>query len=273
MATYAIGDIQGCFDEFQALLEAIRFSDQDRLWIAGDLVNRGPKSLETLRYIHALGDRAQVVLGNHDLHMLAVYYGVSKAKRSDTFDDVFAAEDAKALMRWLRQQPLLITDETLGFSMAHAGIPPNWTLKKAHKRAREVETILQSTLAKEFFKHMYGNRPATWSGKLEGWQRLRMITNAFTRMRFCNGKGRLNLTCKGSPGSQPQGYKPWFLHANKLPDNHRIIFGHWAALEGNASPAHVFALDTGCVWGDRLTSLRLEDQQYFSVNSLKRYGN
>lgn len=273
MATYAVGDIQGCFDEFLALLESINFNDSDRLWIAGDLVNRGPKSLETLRFLHSLGDRARIVLGNHDLHMLAVYYGIIKAKRGDTFQDVFAAEDARKLMKWLRHQPLLITDEALGYSMVHAGIPPQWSLEKAHRRAREVETVLKSTLAKEFFKRMYGNRPSSWSGKLEGWQRLRLITNYFTRMRFCNAKGRLNLTCKGSPGSQPRGYQPWFLHQNKLPENHRVIFGHWAALEGNASPENVFALDTGCVWGDRLTALRLEDQQLFSVNSFKRYGN
>ncbi|GGK73375.1 symmetrical bis(5'-nucleosyl)-tetraphosphatase [Amphritea balenae] len=272
MATYAIGDIQGCFDEFMALLEQINFSADDKLWIAGDLVNRGPKSLETVRFLRNMGDQVSVVLGNHDLHMLAVHSGVIKAKRGDTFQDLLQAPDAEALINWLRHQSLLVTDKKLGYTMVHAGIPPQWSVKKAHKRAREVETIIQSTLAKEFYRHMYGNLPATWSGKLEGWDRLRAITNYFTRMRFCDSSGKLDLAVKSGLSSQPEGFAPWFSHQGKILDHHKIIFGHWAALEGIADRDNVFALDTGCVWGDRLTALRLEDQTLYSVKSNKRYG-
>ena len=272
MATYAIGDIQGCYDELQALLDKVGFSDNDQLWLAGDLINRGPKSLETLRFIYDLGDRANVVLGNHDLHLLAVNSGIIKPKRADTFHDILSAPDRKPLMKWLRQQPLLVTDEKLGFTMVHAGIPPQWSLAKAHRRAREVETILQSTLATEFYRHMYGNLPAAWSGKLEGWDRLRVITNYFTRMRFCNSDGKLDLAVKGGLSSQPEGLSPWFSHDGKSLRKHKRIFGHWAALEGHCDRDNVYALDTGCVWGEKLTALRLEDQKIFSVKSFKRYG-
>ncbi|MBU2965017.1 symmetrical bis(5'-nucleosyl)-tetraphosphatase [Amphritea sp. 2_MG-2023] len=273
MATYAIGDIQGCYDELQALLQHINFSDNDRLWLAGDLVNRGPKSLETLRFLYRIRDRVVVTLGNHDLHLLAVYSGTIKSKRSDTFNDILQAPDADKLMKWLCSQPLLVTDEPLGFTMVHAGIPPQWSLKKAHKRAREVEAILQSTLAAEFFKRMYGNQPNCWSDDLEGFDRLRTITNYFTRMRFCDSKGQMEFSAKGSLSSQPTGFLPWFSHEGKALKKTRIVFGHWAALEGKADRANVYALDTGCVWGGKLTALRLEDQQLFSVNSKMRYGN
>lgn len=267
MATYAIGDIQGCYDELQALLQKINFSDTDRLWLAGDLVNRGPKSLETLRFLYRIRDRVVVSLGNHDLHLLAVYSGALNAKRADTFDDILQAPDAKKMLRWLRYQPLLVSDKQLGFTMVHAGIPPQWSLKKAQKRAKEVEIILQSTLAGEFFKQMYGNQPTCWSSKLEGFARLRAITNYFTRMRFCDHKGCLEFSAKGSLSSQPAGFLPWYKHPGKILDKNRVIFGHWAALEGRADRANVYALDTGCVWGGKLTALRLEDQQLFSVNS------
>ncbi|MDO6563976.1 symmetrical bis(5'-nucleosyl)-tetraphosphatase [Amphritea sp. 1_MG-2023] len=273
MATYAIGDIQGCYDELQALLECVNFSQSDQLWLAGDLVNRGPKSLETLRFLYRIRDRVTITLGNHDLHLLAVYSGALKPKKSDTFQDILQADDAKTLLTWLRSQPLLVTDEQLGFTMVHAGIPPQWSLKKAHKRAHEVEVILQSTLANEFFKRMYGNQPACWSADLEGFDRLRIITNYFTRMRFCDTKGRMEFSAKGTLSSQPSGFMPWFSHRGKVLAKSRIIFGHWAALEGKADRANVYALDTGCVWGGTLTALRLEDQQLFSVNSKMRYGN
>lgn len=273
MATYAIGDIQGCYDELQALLKHIDFTETDRLWLAGDLVNRGPKSLETLRFLYSIRDRVVVTLGNHDLHMLAVYSGTIKPRRSDTFQDLLKAPDAKQLMKWLRFQPLLVTDEQLGFTMVHAGIPPQWSLEKAQKRSKEVEAVLQSPLATEFFKRMYGNQPACWSGKLEGFDRIRTITNYFTRMRFCDSKGRMEFSAKGTLASQPSGFLPWFSHEGKVFQKSRVIFGHWAALEGRADRQDVYAIDTGCVWGGKLTALRLEDQQLFSVNSKKRYGN
>ncbi|NVK39869.1 MAG: symmetrical bis(5'-nucleosyl)-tetraphosphatase [Oceanospirillaceae bacterium] len=265
MATYAIGDIQGCFDQLQALLAQVGFSGSDRLWLAGDLVNRGPKSLETLRFVKSLGDRAQIVLGNHDLHLLAIHYGATRPRRSDTLDEILDAPDRDELMHWLRMQPLLIHDAGLDFVMVHAGIPPAWSLKKAKRRAREVEQVLHGTLAREFFQHMYGNEPDHWYKGLEGWARLRVITNYLTRMRFCDHNGRLDFSAKGGLETQPQGFLPWYAHPRKA-HKHRIIFGHWAALEGGASDHSLFSLDTGCVWGNSLTAMRLEDQAFFSCD-------
>ncbi len=270
MTHYAIGDIQGCYDELIQLLDTLNFGPDDQLWVAGDLVNRGPKSLETLRFLKELGDQARIVLGNHDLHLLAIHYGTTTQRRSDTFDEILNAPDRYELMDWLRHQPLLIHDKTLGYTMVHAGIPPNWSLKKARNCSKEVEQVLQSTLAIEYFRNMYGNKPDRWKKSIEGWERLRMITNYFTRMRFCSDKGKLDFLAKGSLSSQPEGFLPWFEHPGKTVDTHRIIFGHWAALEGKADHHNVFALDTGCVWGNTLTAMRLEDQQLFSVPSLKQ---
>ncbi|MGH1460628.1 MAG: symmetrical bis(5'-nucleosyl)-tetraphosphatase [Neptuniibacter sp.] len=271
MATYAIGDIQGCFDEFQQLLEVISFSDEDHLWIAGDLVNRGPNSLETLRYIKALGNRATVILGNHDLHLLAIHYGAVQSKRSDTLHSIIEAPDRYELMDWLRKQKLMFASKELNAVLVHAGIPPCWSIKKARKRAKEVETILKGTLAQEFFNHMYGNKPDLWSKNLEGWDRLRLITNYFTRMRFCKPDGKLDFSAKGTLESQPPGYLPWFKLPRKDPQEHsiQILFGHWAALEGQATEDNVVALDTGCVWGNKLSAFRLEDKQVFSVPALE----
>lgn len=269
MATYAIGDIQGCFDEFKQLLELIQFSEQDQLWIAGDLVNRGSDSLSTLRFIKSLGERAVIVLGNHDLHLLAVYYGAVSAKRADTLSPILQAPDCAELMHWLRKQKLMYYSEKFNAVLVHAGIPPCWTIRKARKRAKEVETVLKSTLAREFFNHMYGNQPDCWSNLHEGWERLRLITNYFTRMRFCDPNGKLDFSAKGTLESQPPGYLPWFKLPRKDPKEHsvQILFGHWAALEGEADEAHVIALDTGCVWGNKLTAFRLEDKQFFSVDA------
>ena len=267
MATYAIGDIQGCFDELKQLLELVSFSDNDHLLIAGDLVNRGPNSLETLRYIKNLGDQATVVLGNHDLHLLAVHYGAVTPKRADTIHDIIEAPDRQELMNWLRKQKLMASCKEHNAVLVHAGIPPCWTIKKARKRAKEVESVLKSTLAREFFQHMYGNKPDKWSAKQEGWDRLRLITNYFTRMRFCTPDGKLDFSAKGTLDSQPPGHRPWFTLPRKAPDEEsiQILFGHWAALEGAAEAENVYALDTGCVWGNKLTALRLEDKQLFSV--------
>jgi len=270
MATYAIGDIQGCYDELQNLLEKVNFSSQDQLWIAGDLVNRGPKSLETLRFLKDLGNQATCVLGNHDLHLLAVHYGAVSCKRNDTLDEILSAPDCIELMDWLRKQKLLVHDKKLNYAMVHAGIPPCWSVRKARKRAKEVETVLRGTLAREFFNHMYGNKPDCWSSSYEGWDRLRLITNYLTRMRFCDNNGKLDFSAKGTLESQPSGYQPWFKLPRKDPEEDpvRIIFGHWAALEGEAEAEHVFALDTGCVWGNKLTAMRLQDQQLFSVPAI-----
>ncbi len=265
MATYAIGDIQGCYDQLQQLLEQIEFSDADRLWIAGDLVNRGPNSLDTLRFLKELGERATIVLGNHDLHLLAVHYGKTHQRRSDTLQAILDAPDREELMHWLRHQPLLAVDKELGYAMVHAGIPPAWSLKTARKRAKEVEEVLQSELAEEYFANMYGNQPDRWHPELTGWDRLRLITNYFTRMRFCDDAGTLELKAKGGLDTQPEGFQPWFHHERKA-DRYPILFGHWAALEGYAESDNVFALDTGCIWGNQLTAMRLEDRALFSCS-------
>lgn len=263
MATYAIGDIQGCYDEFMGLLEQLNFSDADSLWLAGDLVNRGPQSLRVLRFIKSLGNRASVVLGNHDLHLLALHYGATLDKRNSTLQPILQADDREELMDWLRHRPMLVDSPEMGYVMTHAGIPHIWTLHKAKKRAAEVETILQSHLAGEFFRHMYGNKPDQWSKKIEGWSRLRLITNYFTRMRFITKEGRLEFSGNGGLSSAPKGFIPWYLAQREEPLERTQLFGHWAAL-GEIQHDRVIALDTGCVWGNKLTAFRLEDGALFS---------
>lgn len=267
MATYAVGDIQGCYAELCELLDRVAFSRTDTLWCCGDLVNRGPASLETLRFIKALGNQAITVLGNHDLHLLAVFHHASRVKRADTLAPVLNAPDCEGLMHWLQQQPLLHTDPDLGFTIVHAGIPPQWSLQDAQRFAREVETTLQSKQAPAYFHAMYGNLPDQWDPALEGTTRLRVITNYLTRMRFCTPEGQLEFASKGGLDTQPKGFLPWYQHPHRVSAEHRILFGHWAALEGNITQQNVFALDTGCVWGGKLTALRLEDLQTFSVAS------
>ncbi|NQZ31517.1 MAG: symmetrical bis(5'-nucleosyl)-tetraphosphatase [Oceanospirillaceae bacterium] len=274
MATYAIGDIQGCFDEFQALLQKINFSDQDQLWLAGDLVNRGPKSLETLRFIKQLGDRAKVVLGNHDLHLLAIYYSSATLKKSDTLASLLQASDCDELMHWLKAQPLVQFDPQLNIIMTHAGIPVDWSVNQTIARAREVEAVLQSDFYTQYFNQMYGNTPSQWHEYLTGLDRLRCITNTLTRMRFCNSELQLDLNFKGEIGQQPKGLTPWFEFYDKGPNNSTpalpmILFGHWAALMGQTDHSNIIALDTGCVWGERLTAMCLETQQFYSTPSLK----
>lgn len=266
---YAIGDIQGCYQPLQELLAAIAFNPaQDRLWLVGDLVNRGPQSLEVLRFISQLATKPIIVLGNHDLHLLAVHSGVRRISRHDTFQDVLAAEDADELCDWLRQQPLIYHDKALAVTMVHAGIPAQWSLQDALHFAQEAQQVLQSEQHAEFFQHMYGNQPALWNDNLEGWDRLRLIINYFTRMRFCTELGELNLKSKTGPTNPPPGTKPWFAVSDRKTHDDTIIFGHWAALEGKAETKNIYALDTGCVWGGQLTAMRLEDRQLFSVPGL-----
>ena len=266
MATYAIGDIQGCFEPLQRLLDKVGFdARKDHLWIAGDLVNRGPQSLEVLRFLKQLGHRARCVLGNHDLHLLAVYYGKQKSKRNDTLDLILHAPDVDELMDWLRHQPLVQLDEARNWCMSHAGLPPQWSARKARKLSQEVEAVLQGDAPERFFKAMYGNLPARWSSELQGINRLRAIVNYLTRMRFVDGMGSLELDSKEGLGTAPNGFGPWFSHPQRKAANTRLLFGHWAALEGKVDVTNVFALDTGCVWGGKLTALRLEDEKYFRV--------
>ena len=256
MAVYAIGDIQGCFDELRALLERIDYDPgEDTLWLAGDLVNRGPNSLETLRFARA--QRAVTVLGNHDLHLLASATLPEHRKTKDTLHQIIDAPDGQELMDWLRHQPLLHHDEDIGYTMIHAGLPPQWDLQMAQQCAAEVEQVLRSDNCADFFAVMYGNKPHRWKNSLTGWGRLRFITNCFTRLRYCDHKGRLALNEKGPPGSQPRELKPWFEWPERKSRDMKILFGHWSTL-GNYEGNGVYALDTGCLWGGSLTALRLD---------------
>lgn len=263
MATYAIGDVQGCFDELQALLTKINFNPtQDTLWFVGDLVNRGPQSLATLRFIKNL-PHCKVVLGNHDLHLLAMAYG--RSYHSHTLDEILQAADRDELIHWLRQQPLLHYDAKLNYVMVHAGIPPQWDLLLAKQCALELQTALQSAQVSDLLKHMYGDEPVQWRDDLQGWERLRFITNAFTRMRFCTRDGKLDFHYNGKIGKQPHELIPWYQIPERRNKDLNIIFGHWAALQGKVDEPNVFALDTGCVWGNSLTAMRLEDQKIFNT--------
>lgn len=259
MATYAIGDVQGCFEQLQALLNKLDFdTSSDTLWFAGDIINRGPHSLETLRFIRSLGNRAITVLGNHDLHLLAVNNGRGKQGKKDTLDDILKAADCEELLDWLLHRPLMHYDKQLNICLSHAGIYPAWTIKESLQYASEVEAVLQGTKSHEFFHHMYGDKPPMWSNKLKGWDRLRFITNAFTRMRYCDEQGHLSLHDKSEPGSQPEGIYPWFELSNRKTEQTDIIFGHWSTL-GNPAVKHLYPLDTGCLWGGKLTALKIND--------------
>ncbi|MFO7604125.1 MAG: symmetrical bis(5'-nucleosyl)-tetraphosphatase [Gammaproteobacteria bacterium] len=259
MAVYAIGDLQGCYDEFCRLLDTLHFdASRDTLWLAGDLVNRGPKSLQTLRLVRDLGDSVITVLGNHDLHLLACAEGL-KETRDLSMQALLTAADAGELLAWLRQQPLLHHDAGLGYTLVHAGLPPQWDLPLAQACAHELQTVLRSDRYPEFLQHMYGDEPSLWSAGLSGWERLRFISNAFTRLRYCDDQGRMCLQEKGPPGSQRHGMHPWFEVATRKSAALRIIFGHWSTLAlTNISAHNIFPLDTGCVWGLRLTAMRLD---------------
>lgn len=267
MSTYAIGDIQGCFAPLEKLLEHIQFDpSKDQLWFTGDLVNRGPQSLETLRFVKNLGENQHIVLGNHDLHLLALSHQAHPGWEDDTLQAILQAPDREELLNWLRHQPLLHHDATLNYTMVHAGLAPAWDLATAQRLAHEVETILRSDQAVDFFHHMYGNHPALWRDDLQGWDRVRCITNYFTRARFCHADGSLELKSKGKLDSQSAELFPWFQTPHRRNADLKIIFGHWAALGGITNTQNAFALDTGCVWGFCLTAMRLEDGKRFSVN-------
>jgi bis(5'-nucleosyl)-tetraphosphatase (symmetrical) len=264
MATYAIGDVQGCFEPLQRLFDQIQFNpEHDTAWFTGDIVNRGPQSLETLRFIKQLGKAQRMVLGNHDLHLLAVAMHAHQGWKEDTFQDILTAPDRDDLIHWLQYQPLLHLDESLGYLMIHAGLAPSWDLSTARTLAYEIESALRSEHAVSFLQHMYGNHPAHWDEQLTGWDRLRCITNYLTRARFCHPDGQLELDKKGK--NSPH-LIPWFNVEHRQPIPVNILFGHWAALGGITNTARVFALDTGCVWGRALTAMRLEDKKIFTLN-------
>jgi bis(5'-nucleosyl)-tetraphosphatase (symmetrical) len=275
MATYAIGDLQGCYQELLALLDEINFDKvQDRLWFTGDLVNRGPESLQALRFVKQLGPSAVTVLGNHDLHLLAIAAGHAKVRKKDTLNDILEAPDRDELLAWLRRQPLLINDDDSEFVLIHAGLPPQWSIQQASTYAKEAEKILRGDDYHLFLQQMYGNKPDRWSEDLTGFDRIRFIVNSLTRLRYCDDAGQMALEEKGPPGTQAAPFKPWFTIENRKPVNNKIIFGHWSTVHlgniDNIKSLNVFPMDTGCVWGDKLLALRLEDQKYFSVPSLQK---
>lgn len=257
MAVYAIGDVQGCLDPLQRLLKQVRFDPtHDKAWFTGDLVNRGPDSAGVLRLIKSLGESAVAVLGNHDLHLLAVAVGVEGKKERDTLDDLLSAPDREPLLAWLRHRPLLHYDSSLGYAMVHAGFLPQWSLAQALVHAREIETQVAAN-KKDFFQKLYGNSPAQWDESLHGPERARVVVNAFTRLRYCDRNGNMDLQQKGAPGSQPPHLFPWFQVPGRHSQNQRIVFGHWSAL-GLHRADNVIGLDSGCAWGRMLTAARLD---------------
>ena len=258
MATWAIGDLQGCYDPFRELLDKIDFEpSRDRLWLTGDLVNRGPKSLKTIRFVKSLGDSAITVLGNHDLHLLALAWDVRFSE--DKFDSmwkILSAPDGEELLDWLRHRPLAHHSKKLNSLLVHAGVLPSWSVSKTLRRAAEVESALRGIHFEKFLKRMYGDKPNQWSGDLKGYPRLRVIANALTRMRMIYPDGRLNFTHNGSPGKARKNLIPWFDAKNPKWQGTRIVFGHWSALGLVVEPEYI-SVDTGCVWGRKLTAVRL----------------
>jgi bis(5'-nucleosyl)-tetraphosphatase (symmetrical) len=264
MATYAIGDLQGCYQQLLRLLERLAFdAAQDRLWFVGDLVNRGPDSLDCLRFVRGLGDDAISVLGNHDLHLLTVAEGYARHHRGDTLQAILAAPDRDELLSWLRRRPLIHVEGQ--YALLHAGLLPSWSINKAQSLAREVEAALRAPNYREFIAAMYGNQPDRWDDSLTGFARLRVITNAFTRLRFCTPDGRMEFAVKGELASAPPGYIPWFDAPDRASADHTIICGHWSAL-GLKNEPNLLVIDTGCLWGRELTAVRLQDRALFQVS-------
>ena len=263
MAIYAVGDVQGCYAELVQLLNQIKFDPAtDQLWLVGDLVNRGPGSLEVLRLVKAMGDSAITVLGNHDLHLLAVAEGVAELNRIDTLDEILNAPDRDELLHWLRNQRLLHAQD--GYVLVHAGLLPQWSVAQAERLAREVETALRSDDYATFLSRMYGNSPHNWDDSISGYKRLRVIVNAFTRMRICTHEGEMEFRFKGEVEHIPAGYMPWFDVPKRASRDATIIVGHWSAL-GLLLRKNVIALDTGCLWGGPMSAIRLEDLELFQV--------
>ncbi|AKH21311.1 symmetrical bis(5'-nucleosyl)-tetraphosphatase [Sedimenticola thiotaurini] len=262
MALYAIGDVQGCYRELMQLLKEIKYNpDRDTLWFAGDLVNRGPDSLKTLRFVMKLGDGARVVLGNHDLHLLAMSQGNMKhAEKDHTLGEVLKAKDRDELLEWLRHRPLMYHCDDRGYSMVHAGLPPQWDLATALQRAAEVEAALRGDGFRDLCLQMYGNEPRRWSDDLQKMERYRFIINCFTRLRFCDSQGNLALKEKRSPGHQASDLYPWFAVPGRATRKDRILFGHWSTL-GYYTSDNCWCLDSGCLWGGKLTALQVRREK------------
>ncbi|MEQ1514986.1 MAG: symmetrical bis(5'-nucleosyl)-tetraphosphatase [Usitatibacteraceae bacterium] len=268
MSTYAIGDLQGCYASLQALLTKVEFDRRrDRLWLVGDLVNRGPASLQCLRFVHDLGDGARVVLGNHDLNLLAVAEGVRKCGRRDTIQEILDAPDGAELLAWLRRQHLVYAEG--GYVMVHAGLLPQWSLTLALALAGEIETLLRGPGRGAFLKSMYGDEPNHWSDTLPDSARQRLVTNVMTRMRVIGKKGEIDLAFKGTLATIPPGKVPWFSLRHPSLADKTILAGHWSALGLYVTPKFV-GLDSGCAWGKELTAFRLEDHAIFQVRAVER---
>ena len=269
MSTYAIGDLQGCYDSLRRLLDVCAFDPQyDRLWLTGDLVNRGPQSLATLRFVRGLGNAAVTVLGNHDLYLLMLAYGAMQGqaapRRSEhTLDEILTADDREDLLTWLRAQPLCHVEGR--DCLVHAGLLPQWSVAQARALAVEVEAGLRGADFRELLAHLWGSEPAVWSEDLQGWARVRCIVNAMTRMRFCSAQGVMEFRSKGETTRAPAGYLPWFAVPGRRSADHRLVTGHWSALGLRQTENHL-ALDTGCLWGRQLTAVCLEDGRLFQVD-------
>jgi len=264
MATYAIGDIQGCFESLSRLLDRFRFDgDRDRLWFVGDLVNRGPDSLKTLRFVRSLGESAVCVLGNHDLHLISVAAGCARLRADDTLDEVLQAPDRDELVAWLRHRPMMHHQNQ--YAMVHAGLLPDWSVDSALALAQEVERALRESDYRQLLSNMYGDQPDRWDARLTGFARMRVIINAMTRMRVCSAEGTVDLHFKGEPEDAPPGMLPWFDVPGRASRDAAVIFGHWSAL-GLLLRPDAIGLDTGCLWGRELSALRLEDHRLFQVS-------
>ncbi len=263
MATYAIGDVQGCYAAFMALLDLIGFNPKrDRLWLVGDIVNRGPDSLAILRFVRQAGDAVVMVLGNHDLHLLMVHAGIARSHRNDTIQSILDADDGEQMLYWLRHQRLFYAEDDC--AMVHAGLLPGWSIARSSELASEVEVALQQRDYREVFARLYGNEPNYWDDHWKDSERLRVIINAMTRMRICSPDGRMNFAYKGTRDSIPEGYMPWFEVPGRVSRNDTIVCGHWSAL-GLYVTERMIALDSGCVWNRQLSAIRLEDRKVFQI--------
>lgn len=269
MTDYAIGDIQGCYDELQTLLELIEFdSSQDRLWLVGDIINRGPHSLKTLRFVKNLGNRAITVLGNHEIYAMAAFHNIVHYDPGNTFYEIFEAPDCDELLHWMRHRPLLYYEKENNAVMVHAGIPPVWNLHDALNYARELETALRNDQYVTLLREVFGNHPTYWDQHLQGWQYYRYLIDGLTRIRFCTPTGTLDVKSKGGLRDAPEQYYPWFQVPGRKKISTDIIFGHWSTLKGHIKPP-LYGLDTGCIWGGPLTALRLNDKKIFQTQPRK----
>ncbi|MEM7026625.1 MAG: symmetrical bis(5'-nucleosyl)-tetraphosphatase [Pseudomonadota bacterium] len=274
MSTYAIGDLQGCYIELLELLNEINFDEnKDQLWFVGDLINRGPMSLDCIEFVMSLGNNAKTVLGNHDLHLLAIAKGIRKLHKKDTLDEILESEHAEHIYLWIRQQPLFYYEKELNFAMLHAGLPSMWSITQANEMADNTGSMIRGDKFFDFLPHMYGNEPKQWSNDLSEIEQHRYVINCFTRTRYLHPTGEMDFEEKGMPDEQDE-LVAWYAHPERRSNDTRIVFGHWSTVtlgqSQNFKQYNVYPIDTGCIWGGTLTALRLEDEQLFSVPSRQK---